>query len=527
MPKHVALERWMKQQRHPSQTKATSFGWVDWIVEKSIAELQELMARGERSAAELAAAYLDRISSVDPQLCSVVEVNPEALEIAAQLDQERANGHVRGPLHGVPLLLKENIDTDDAMQTTAGSLALAESSPEQDSTTAARLRHAGAVLLGKTAMSEWAYMRSRAGSSGWSHRGGQVRNPFVLDRSPGGSSSGSGTAASANLAAATIGTETHGSIMSPATLCGVVGIKPTVGLTSRAGVIPVSRSQDTVGPLARTVGDAAAVLGPLTGQDDRDPDTPMPYGGGHNDYTAFLDPLGIAGSRLGVARNFFGFSPSADAVVSHALEAMAAAGATLVEVESLGRPGPLARAEEEVMFYEFKADIALYLATRTPGSPRNLAELIQFNNDHANQEMAWFGQDLFELAEQKGPLTEPAYLEALATAQRLSRQEGLDRALQEHKLDALVGPTGGPASLIDLVTGEQFIGGCGAFPSPAGYPVITVPAGLAHGLPVGISFMGTAWSEPTLVKLASGYEALRGPRQLPQLIPSLRRLDSV
>ncbi|MGA7758359.1 MAG: amidase [Ilumatobacteraceae bacterium] len=493
----------------PTETMSTE---ARWIVERSIADLQHLMGSGERSAAEITDAYLARIAALDTDLRSVVEVNPDARAIAAALDDERRSGTVRGPLHGIPILLKENIDTADDMLTTAGSLALVGSMPAEDSTTASRLRAAGAVLLGKTAMSEWAFFRSMSGTSGWSGRNGQVRNPYDPTRSPGGSSSGSGVAVSANFAAAAIGTETDGSIVSPANVNGVVGLKPTVGLTSRAGVIPISRSQDTVGPLARTVADAAAVLSAIAGTDPRDPST---TGSEPDDYTTYLDADGLRGRRVGVATGLFGFSRHADRVARDAIGLIQAAGAVTVDVPEL-RVGPELRdAEFEILLHEFKAGVEDYLATRSSGSPNTLGEVIAYNERHASLELQHFGQDLLEQADARGPLTSEVYLEAVATASRLSRNEGLDRAHDEHDLDALLAPTGAPATPVDLVNGDARFGGTSTLAATAGYPLISIPAGSAAGLPVGITLMGTAWSEPTLIALASGFEARRGPRLRP------------
>lgn len=498
-------------------------GPARWLEEKSIAELQLAMTDGDLTAVRLTRAYLRRIRKLDPHLNSMIEINPDAIEIARRLDAERETGAVRGPLHGIPIVVKDNIDTDDEMQTTAGSLALLGSKPQQDSTTAARLRDAGAIILGKAGLSEWANFRSFQSSSGWSARGGQVRNPYVLDRNPCGSSSGSGAAPSANLAAASIGTETDGSIVCPSSACGLAGIKPTVGLTSRAGVVPISRSQDTIGPMARTVADAAAVLGALTGVDPRDPFTDASEGNSFTDYSQFVDEDGLNGARIGVARNLFGFSPEADAVVEEALGLMASAGAVIVDPTNLDTADEIGGPEFEVLLFEFKTDVGLYLETRTPGSPTDLAGLIEFNNANAEAELKWFGQGIFDLSETKGPLTDPAYLEALETGQRLAREEGLDKVLEENNLDAIVAPTGSPAWPTDLINGDHFLGGSSSMAAVAGYPLVTVTAGYSFKLPVGITFMGGAWSEPTLIKLASGFEAARGPRKKPRLKRRIRK----
>ena len=488
---------------------------MSWIVEQSISELQELMSSGARTAGGIVEAYLNRIAAVDSTLRSVVEVNPDAESIAESLDDERRRGETRGPLHGIPILLKENIDTADSMLTSAGSLAMVTSMPLEDSTTATRLRAAGAVILGKTAMSEWAFFRSTSGTSGWSGRNGQVRNAYDPTRSPGGSSSGSGVAASASLAAATIGTETDGSIVSPATANGVVGLKPTVGLTSRAGVIPVSHSQDTVGPLARSVADAAAVLNVLVGRDDRDPAT---HAAVAHDYVACVDADGLRGARIGVATAMFGFSRHADRVVRDALELMRGAGAETIDIPELRVEHELVDAKREIQLHEFKIGVNDYLARRTEGSPRTLAEVISFNTRHGEEELQHFGQELLVMADARGPLTAEVYLDAVAAADRLARVEGIDRVMTDHDLDAIVAPTGAPATPIDLINGDARMGGTATMAAAAGYPLISVPAGSVVGLPVGITFMGQAWSERTLIKLASGFEAQRGERPQPALL---------
>ncbi len=497
------------------------------LAETTIADLQEGLASGEWTTRSLAEAYLSRIEQIDgrgPTLRSVLETNPDALAIADRLDRERGEGRLRGPLHGIPVLLKDNIDTADRMTTTAGSLALAGWVPPEDSGVAARLRQAGALLLGKTNLSEWANFRSTRSSSGWSGRGGQCRNPYVLDRNPCGSSSGSGAAVSANLAAAAIGTETDGSIVCPSTANGIVGIKPTVGLVSRAGVIPISHTQDTAGPMARTVRDAAVVLGVLAGPDPRDPATAASDTRGLADYTPFLDPAGLRDARIGVARQFLGFHAGVERVVEQAIDAMRAAGAVVVDPVVLG-PGAgrsLQMAETDVLFYEFKAGLNGYLARRGSGAEvRSLAELIAFNERNAETEMPYFGQERLIAAEAKGPLSEPAYLMALATARRLSRADGIDRTMDEHRLDAIVGPTGGPAWVTDLVNGDHFGGSSSAYPAAAGYPNITVPAGAVHGLPVGLSFFGRAWSEPTLVRIAYAFEQTTQARRAPRFRPTI------
>ncbi|ANS78483.1 N-carbamoylputrescine amidase [Serinicoccus hydrothermalis] len=488
---------------------------------RSLAELQRLLARGRLSSRDLTRAYLRRIERIDaggPRLASVIEVNPDAERIARELDRERRRGHVRGPLHGIPVLVKDNIDTDDAMLTTAGSLALVDSRPGADATVVARMREAGMVLLGKTNLSEWANFRGDQSSGGWSARGGQTKNPYVLPRNPSGSSSGSAAAVSAFLAPVTLGTETDGSIVSPAQACGVVGIKPTVGLTSRAGVVPISRTQDTVGPLGRTVADAAAVLGVLAGPDPRDEATADSEGRTHEDYTRFLRPDGLAGARIGVPRQLGVDSPEATAVFEESLAALRAAGAVLVDPVDIPsyEEFSTSSAEFEVLLWEFKAGIADYLATRTAGSPRTLADLIELNLERAEEELRWFGQETFELAQAKTGLDDPEYARTLATSRRISRTEGLDAVLDEHDLDALVAPTGGPAWVTDLVNGDNFLGGTSSYAAMAGYPLVTVPSGAVFGLPLGLTFMGRAWSEPTLLRLAGGFEAQTRARSAPR-----------
>jgi amidase len=417
----------------------------------------------------------------------------------------------------VPVLLKDNIDTHDRMQTSAGSLALVGEPAPHDATVAARLRQAGAVILGKANLSEWANFRSNHSSSGWSGRGGQCRNPYVLDRNPCGSSSGSAAAVSANLCAAALGTETDGSIVCPSSASGVVGIKPTVGLVSRAGVVPVSHSQDTVGPHGRTVADAAAVLGALVGEDARDTYTAAGAGLSHGDYTRFLVADGLRGARIGVARTSgFGRAPKVDAVMEEAIRAIREAGATVVDPADIPTQAQLGgQNETTVLLYDFKQDLAAYLTGRTGVPIRTLADAIAFNRSHAAEELAWFGQERFEQAEATTDLTDPRYVEALTQGRALSREQGIDAVLAEHRLDALVAPTGGPAWVIDLVDGDRFTTGSSTASAQAGYPIVTVPAGFSYDLPVGISFIGAAWSEPTLIRLAYAFEQCTRVRRRP------------
>jgi amidase len=502
---------------------STELGPFAELEETTIAELQSAQAVGRYTARQLVEMYLARIQTLDtggPTLRSVIETNPEALEIADALDRERAASGPRGPLHGIPLLLKDNIETADRMQTTAGSLALVDSQPARDAFVAERLRAAGAVLLGKANLSEWANFRSTHSSSGWSGRGGQAVNPYVLDRSPCGSSSGSASAVAANLAAASLGTETDGSILCPASANGVVGIKPTLGLTSCAGVIPIAHSQDTVGPFGRTVADAASLLAAIAGPDPRDPTTQAGAAQTRVDYTQHLRSDALRGARLGIPRDvYFGYSEKADAVAEAALAALQAAGAVLVDPANIPTAKQMQSGEGElaVLLYEFKADLNAYLAALTPEARiHSLEELIAFNEAHADQEMPYFRQELLVMAQAKGPLTEQAYLEALELNRRQARQEGIDAVMEEHQLDALVMPTGAPAWKIDLIDGDHGLGGSSQPTALAGYPAITVPAGFAFGLPVGCTFMGRAFSEPKLIALAYAFEQATKARRPPR-----------
>ncbi|MEE8477167.1 MAG: amidase, partial [Gemmatimonadales bacterium] len=469
--------------------------------------------------------YLERIDSLNfqgPELRAVIEINPDALTIADALDTERAGGTTRGPLHGIPILLKDNIATDDRMETTAGSFALIGSRPPADAFVAHRLRQAGAVLLGKANLSEWANFRSSRSSSGWSGRGGQCRNPYVLDRSPCGSSSGSAVAVAANLGAAAIGTETDGSVVCPSSACGIVGIKPTVGLVSRSRIVPISHSQDTAGPMARTVRDAALVLGAMVGVDADDEATAASRGKAHTDYTRFLDADGLGGARIGVARDYLGFHDRVDVLMEEAIEAVGVAGAEVIDPVEITTRRDIGKHEYQVLLYEFKADLNAYLAALGGTmEARTLEQLIAYNEANRDREMPWFGQEEFEAAQEKGPLTEPEYLEALGTSRRLARAEGIDATMNRHRLDAIVAPTGGPAWTIDLVNGDHFGGGSSSAAAVAGYPNVTVPAGFVHGLPVGISFFGRAWSEPVLLRVAYAFEQATQHRRAPGFEPAV------
>ncbi len=493
------------------------------LEEVTIERLQAEMSTGKMTAHQLTEMCIARIEALDwqgPEIRSVIEVNPDALEIADTLDRERVERGARSPLHGIPILLKDNIDTADRMHTTAGSLALLNARPANDAFVAERLRRAGAILLGKANMSEWANFRSTHSSSGWSARGGQALNPYALDRSPCGSSSGSATAVAANLAPVALGTETDGSILCPASVNGVVGIKPTVGLTSRAGVIPIAHSQDTVGPFARTVADAALVLGAITGVDASDPATGASARRSFTDYTPFLDPHALRGARIGISREvYFGYSEKADRIAEEAITVLRGLGAVIVDPANIPTAKDMQDSESEmtVLLYEFKANINAYFASLGHDAPvRTLNDLIAFNVAHAAEEMPYFGQELFEKAQEKGLLTDPAYLAALEESRRLSRQRGIDAVMDEHQIDALVMPSGSPAWKIDLITGDHHTGGSSQPAALAGYPAITVPAGDVYGLPVGLTFMGRAFSEPKLIGLAYAYEQASRLRQAPR-----------
>jgi amidase len=488
------------------------------LIETTVGELQARMQSGNLSAKKLVEKYLERIKDIDPKLNSVIEINPDAERIAEELDRERKNGRTRGALHGIPILIKDNIDTADRMKTTAGSLALLNApTPKQDAFIVQQLRKSGAVILGKTNLSEWANFRSTKSSSGWSARGGQTRNPYVLDRNPCGSSSGSGSAIAANLAAIGIGTETDGSIVCPAATCGIVGIKPTLGLISRSGIIPIAHSQDTAGPMTRTVADAAILLGILVGNDRNDPITAQSAKGA-KDYTKFLQKDGLRGMRIGVGRQYFGRNAKIDGVIEPHLQILKNGGATLMDVKfpTLQQFGD---AEYEVLLYEFKTDLNKYLAERN--SPyKTLADLIKFNEDNRDREMPFFGQEIFLQAEKKGNLSERAYRLALQKSKNLSQAQGIDAIMTTNKLDAIVAPSGGVAWMTDLINGD-----CGVFESSSlsavsGYPNITVPAGYVQGLPAGISFFGRAFSEPTLIKIAYAFEQATKARRTPKFLPS-------
>jgi len=496
------------------------------VEERSLADLQADMAAGRTDAQQLVAAYTGRIEALDrsgPRLASVIELNPDALAIARALDAERRDKGSRGPLHGMPILIKDNIDTFDRMQTTAGSLALSGSRPATDAFVVQRLRAAGAVILGKTNLSEWANIRSGQSSSGWSARGGLTRNPHALDRSASGSSSGSAVAVAASLCAAAVGTETDGSILSPASVCGIVGLKPTVGLISRSGIVPIAHSQDTAGPMARSVRDCALLLGALVGHDPLDGAMQGRAASSPHDYLPALDAGALKGARLGVARQFFGFHDGVERAFVPVLAALQKAGAVLVDPVTLPGIDTISDAELTVLLYELKADLNAYLQRAGSSAPvKSLADVIAFNERYADREMKWFGQDLFIKAQAKGPLTDAGYLQARALCLRVAREEGIDAVMREHRLDALIAPTGGPAWPSDLVLGDHYVGGGSTSPAAiAGTPAITVPAGQVHGLPVGLSFFAQAWSEARLLGLAYAFEQLTQARRAPAYVASI------
>jgi amidase len=492
--------------------------------EITIAQLQDGMKSGKFTARSITEKYLQRIDEIDkhgPAINSVIEVNPDAVSIADSLDAERKSKGPRGPMHGIPVLIKDNIGTADRMMTTAGSLALLGCTPAKDSGVAQRLRESGAVILGKTNLSEWANFRSSHSSSGWSGRGGQTRNPYALDRNPCGSSSGSGAAASANLCAVAVGSETDGSIVCPSSANGLVGIKPTIGLVSRSVIIPISHTQDTAGPICRTVTDAAILLSALAGTDTDDPATEASRGKSQPDYAKFLDRSGLRGARIGVVRKLTDFNEKMAPIMAAALDAMKREGAILVDPVEVDTIGKFDNSELEVLLYEFKADLNAFLEKHSAKAPtHSLKEIIEFNERNRDKEMPYFGQDLMVRAEAKGPLTEQAYLDALAKDNRMSRQEGIDATMDKHKLDALLGATAGPSWLTDLLTGDHDTGGSSSLAAVAGYPNINVPAGFVSGMPVGISFFGRAWSEPTLIKIAFAFEQATRFRKAPRFLPT-------
>ena len=501
---------------------ATRAQQPDELLSKSVGELGAMMKSGALSSHELTQRYLARIAQMDKTgvaLNAVIELNPDALAIAAQRDAERTGGNVRGPLHGIPVLIKDNIGSADKMRTSAGSLALATNTPPMDAFIVERLRAAGAVLLGKTNLSEWANYRSTHSTSGWSGRGGLTRNPYVLDRNTSGSSSGTGAAIAATFATIGIGTETDGSIISPSSVCGLVGIKPTVGLWGRSGIVPISASQDTAGPMTRSVADAAALLGPLTGVDPHDSATNASAGKRAASYEKFLDPAGLKGARIGVARDLAGFNDFVDAQFEEAIAAMRNAGATVIDPVKMPTAGKYGDAEGIVLDYEFKAGLKSYFATLGSAAPiTSLADLVAFNEREKAREMPWFGQEICIRAEKCGPLSDKKYIDARAMCIRLARTEGIDAVMAKHNLDAIILPSNAPAWTTDLVNGDHVTGGDTSFAAVAGYPSITVPMGYASELPVGLSFVAGAWEEGKLIKLAFAFEQATKLRREPKYL---------
>jgi amidase len=495
------------------------------LEETTLAELSDAMASGDLTSVDVTRLYLERIGALDragPRLRSLIETNPEAEDLAARLDDERRAGRSRGPLHGIPIVVKDNIDTADLMTTTAGSYALEGHIAARDSQVVARLRAAGAIILAKANLSEWANFRSSRSSSGWSARGGQCGNAYAVDRNPCGSSSGSAAAVSANFCVAALGTETNGSVVCPASVNGIVGLKPTVGLVSRAGIIPIAHTQDTAGPMTRTVRDAATLLSVLAGPDPRDPATADAARFAGTDYGAWLDADGLGGARIGVERSYFGSEPAVDDLMEEAIRVMAAAGATVVDPANLATRQAIGTPAYRVLLHEFKADLEAYLdAAGRPNGMATLADVMAFNEANADREMPYFGQEVFEQAVGLGGLDAPEYLEALETARRLSRDEGIDALMEQHRLDAIVAPTTRPAWKIDLVNRDMGSAGASGPAAIAGYPSVTVPDGYVLGLPVGILFFGRAWSEGTLLRIAYAYEQATRHRRAARLLPSL------
>ena len=494
--------------------------------EITIDDLNSGFKSGKFTVRSVAEKYINRINEIDksgPAINSVIQLNPDALKIADVLDKELKEKGPRSPMHGIPVLIKDNIDTADNMETTAGSLALMDSRPAKDSFLVKQLREAGALILGKTNLSEWANMRSTHSTSGWSGRGGLTKNPYSLDRNCSGSSSGSGAAAAASLCAVAIGTETDGSVVSPSSLNGLVGIKPTVGLVSRAGIIPISHSQDTAGPMTRTVRDAAILLGTMAAADEEDAATQNKDRANVNDYTQFLNKDGLKGARIGVLRQYFGFLPSVDKIMEASLKILQKQGAILIDPIVIDTLGKFDDSEGAVLRYELKADMAAYLKHRGNGTSfHTLKDLIDFNEKHADKEMPYFNQELFLQAEAKGPLTDPDYQEAVEKNHRMTREEGIDAVMDKYHLDAIVSPTDAPAWMTDLVDGDHFLGGSSQLAAVAGYPHITVPAGDVFGLPIGISFFGRAWSEPVLLKIAYAFEQATHARKPPKFLPTVK-----
>lgn len=494
--------------------------------EYSISEIQKLMEVGKITAKQLTRNYLTRINKIDkngPKINSVIEINPDALQIAEKLDAETKDKNIRGPLHGIPLVIKDNITTEDNMMTTAGSLALGGYKATQDAFIIHRLREAGAIILGKTNLSEWANFRSTRSTSGWSSRGGQTLNPYVLNRNPCGSSSGSAAAVAANLCVGSIGTETDGSIICPSNTNSIVGIKPSIGLVSRTGIIPISHNQDTAGPMARTIEDAAIMLTVLVGTDPEDPFSIKNSNETQIDYTKFLDVNGLQDARIGVARNFFGRNDLVDKTMENAISIMKSKGSTIVDPTDITIISDLSEPEYLVLLYDFKHDLNEFLPKFVPDNlPQTLNDLIEFNNQNKEKVMPYFGQEIFKMAEEKGPLSSDEYKSALEKCHKLAREEGIDKVMQENQLDAIIAPSGGPAWFIDYINGDHSTGGSSSPAAIAGYPNITIPAGYVFGLPVGISFFGQRFQEPTLLKLAYAFEQASKARQPPKFLNTIK-----
>jgi len=506
------------EEKTPSQEDFNNFSYN----EKSIAELMEMMNSGQVTSEELVIAYMDRIEKIDkngPKINAVIDINTDALPLARQLDEERKAGQLKGPLHGIPIMLKDNINTGDKMMTTAGSYALEGNFAEYDAFVVKKLREAGALILGKTNLSEWANFRSTRSSSGWSGRGGQTHNPYVIDRSPCGSSSGSGVAVAANLCVAALGTETDGSVVCPSGHNGIVGIKPTLGLVSRSGIIPIAHSQDTAGPMAKSVEDAAILLSAMTGKDSSDKITLNDNNSAIN-YAKNLNPKALNGAKIGVVRQLFGFHSEVDKIMEKAIEDLKSAGAELIDVE-LENLHQYSKEEFEVLLYEFKNDLNEYLTSCKYPIVKTLEDVIAFNKQYADLEMPWFGQEILEMANEKGDLNDSEYLDALKKCKELAGKKGIDATLQKHNLDALIAPTNGPAWSIDLINGDHYGGGSSEAAAVSGYPNITVPAGFVHSLPVGISFFAEAFSEQKLIQFAYSYEQTTKHRKSPEFYSTI------
>ncbi|MFX1316452.1 MAG: amidase [Promethearchaeota archaeon] len=493
--------------------------------EYTINEIQLLMNKGEISAKKLTKMYINRINEIDksgPKINAIIEINPDALKIAESLDEDLKNKKIRGPLHGIPVIIKDNINTKDKMQTTAGSLAFEGHYASEDAFIVSKLRDAGAIILAKANLSEWANFRSTRSTSGWSSRGGQTLNPYSLDRNPCGSSSGSAVAVAANLCLAAIGTETDGSIICPSHTNSIVGIKPTIGLISRTGIIPISHNQDTAGPMARTVQDAAILLSVIAGIDSNDPGTLNHKYDIPSDYTKFLDPDGLKGAKIGIARNYFGFNDRIDKLMEEAIVKMKEKGAEILDPVEIRNVSDLEEPELQVLLYDFKHDLNEYLTKYGPiNSLKNLNDIIKFNIDHQDKVMPYFGQELFTMANEKGPITSDEYKEALEKCHLIARDEGLNAVLKEHQLDAIVAPSGGAAWLIDYINGDHFTGGSSSVAAISGNPNITVPVGYVFGLPVGISFFSGAFQEPKLLKIAYAFELATKIRKPPKFLPKI------